>query len=248
MRTFWSLPNGLLRFAATWWRTLHEQVRPSLWSTLRMDAAVGAAALDPQQCSWTTAHTLDSRVAMRILSALCATSLLIPPTVLSAQDAHPVSLVTGVEMQAISTSRKSPRLAALLSLGTTASLATAGYLIADRNADITGTGAWIAFTGLGIGPSIGSAYAGNYGHAVRHILIGGGMLAGAFATYCPESCDDDENLVPLAFAIGYLVNLVWATATGVIDVGTHNRRLGEAALYLVPQRDGRLALGCSVGF
>jgi hypothetical protein len=86
----------------------------------------------------------------------------------------------------------------------------------------------------------GSFYAGNNGHGVRHLIIGGGTAIGtavgigiACADFDLDLCDEDDPayVVGAVFALGYVVNWVWGTIVAVNDVKAYNRAL---ALELAP--------------
>ncbi len=84
----------------------------------------------------------------------------------------------------------------------------------------------------------GSFYAGNNGHGIRHLVIGGATAVGMGASLleaCIDGfsvCDTDGTAYAIAgvFALGYLANWVWGTITAVSDANAYNRRLAGASL------------------
>ncbi len=82
----------------------------------------------------------------------------------------------------------------------------------------------------------GSFYAGNTGHGIRHLVIGGtsftGMMVG-WAIACEDwsegYCDEDSAgwYVAGGFALVYLGNWIWGTVAAVSDASAYNRRLAE---------------------
>jgi hypothetical protein len=83
----------------------------------------------------------------------------------------------------------------------------------------------------------GSFYAGNSGHGIRHLVIGGtsftGMVVG-LAIACEGGwsegyCDEDSAgwYIAGGFALVYLGNWVWGTIVAVNDASAYNRRLAE---------------------
>ena len=92
---------------------------------------------------------------------------------------------------------------------------------------------WIAF------PGVGSFYAGNSGHGVRHVAIGVLTLGGgltALALACNDGdCGDGAGVVPALGLLGVAAaNAVWSILVAVRDAEAYNRRLGTASLELTP--------------
>ena len=85
---------------------------------------------------------------------------------------------------------------------------------------LSGAGAYVGVAGLG------SFYAGNSGHGVRHLAIG--LLTAAVAvsgivTCADLDCSDTEGLLMVGGAVAYAANAVWSVFVAVADAHAHNR-------------------------
>lgn len=84
----------------------------------------------------------------------------------------------------------------------------------------------------------GSFYAGNSGHGVRHLVIGGVALSGmvASAVSMPDLCDaacTEFGVFMVSFGVLFLNELV-GTVVAVIDANHFNRDLGSVAFSVSP--------------
>lgn len=91
-------------------------------------------------------------------------------------------------------------------------------------------------------PGVGSFYAGNSGHGLRHlgIHLGSYVLIGAAAASCDYDCSSNAGMVGLG-ALALLANDVWSIFVAVNDAKAHNgaapgRVVGS--LHLSPELDG----------
>lgn len=91
-------------------------------------------------------------------------------------------------------------------------------------------------------PGVGSFYAGNGGHGIRHLglHLGSYVLIGAAVASCDYDCSGSGGLVLLG-SLALLGNDVWSIFTAVNDAKGHNgaapgRVVGS--LYLSPGFDG----------
>jgi hypothetical protein len=81
-----------------------------------------------------------------------------------------------------------------------------------------------AFVGV---PGLGSFYAGNTGHGVRHLAIGlvsGGVAVGGVAACWHMDCSDGAGLLMIGGMVAYAVNAVWSVFVGIADAHAYNRR------------------------
>ena len=118
------------------------------------------------------------------------------------------------------------------------SMEVAGTTVARKNAALAGT---LSFaSGFVLLPGMGSFYAGNSRHGVRHLSIGLGALIMflfgvdgilACGIVDPSPCTDSERaniptweVVAMAAMLTYGVNYLWSIATAVSDVHSFNRR------------------------
>ncbi len=99
----------------------------------------------------------------------------------------------------------------------------------------------------------GSFYAGNSGHGVRHLVIGGVALSGMVvsAVSMPDLCDaacTEFGVFMVSFGVFFL-NQVVGTIVAVIDANHFNRDLGSAAFSVSPTFTvvGREASGNGIG-
>jgi len=95
-----------------------------------------------------------------------------------------------------------------------------------------------ALSGL-LFPGLGSFYAGNSGHGVRHVAIAGvalvGFIVGGFDDDC-EVLGDGSGCTLLFTSFGvYVVNWGWSIVVGVSDANDYNRSLNTAGLQIAPQ-------------
>jgi hypothetical protein len=84
----------------------------------------------------------------------------------------------------------------------------------------------------------GSFYAGNSGHGVRHLVIGGVALSGmvVIGNLIPDGCDaacTEFDAFFVAFGVLFL-NQVVGTVVAVIDANHFNRDVGSAAFSVSP--------------
>lgn len=102
-----------------------------------------------------------------------------------------------------------------------------------KSALLAGVLSWFVF------PGVGSFYAGNSGHGVRHLVIGvvtlgGGLTALGLACHDGD-CSDGAGVYPALGAFGlYTANAVWSIFVAINDVEAYNRRLGTTALEVAP--------------
>lgn len=93
-----------------------------------------------------------------------------------------------------------------------------------------------ALSGL-LFPGLGSFYAGNSGHGVRHVVIAGvtvvGMIAGG--SDCELFDDNDDCTLTGISALLFIGNWVWSIVVGVNDANDYNRSLSTAGLQFSPQ-------------
>lgn len=104
-------------------------------------------------------------------------------------------------------------------------------------------------------PGLGSFYAGNSGHGVRHLAIAGvalvGVVVGAEQTGCSlEAGSSGCTLLDISLGV-YVVNWVWSIVVGVNDANDYNRSLNTAGLQVAPQlvairSDGHTTIGLQV--
>lgn len=158
---------------------------------------------------------------------------------------------TVTPLQPADTARKSPLVAALLTVGTTGVPPILGAYFVNEGPEDLGVAMYLG--SLLFGPAVGSLYAGNTGHALRHFALAGGTFVGFwwtfFGTSLPWSggCDVDsaprEGSAAIGFALGYVANWIWGLGTGITDAQRHTERINVG---FAPQRNGRFALGTSV--
>lgn len=93
-----------------------------------------------------------------------------------------------------------------------------------------------ALSGL-LFPGLGSFYAGDSPHGVRHAVIAGvtivGMIAGS--SECELFDQNDDCVVTGISALLFIGNWVWAIVVGVNDANDYNRSLSTAGLQFSPQ-------------
>lgn len=88
-------------------------------------------------------------------------------------------------------------------------------------------------------PGVGSFYAGNSGHGIRHVLIAGVGLGGLIAS--EDDCDwlfgseDDSCGLMYASFVVYAGNWIWSIVAAVNDTHEYNRSLTTAGLELAPR-------------
>jgi hypothetical protein len=81
-----------------------------------------------------------------------------------------------------------------------------------------------AFVGV---PGLGSFYAGNSGHGIRHLAIGlvsGGVAAGGVAACWHMDCSDATGMLIIGGLAAYAANAAWSIFVGVADAHAYNRR------------------------
>lgn len=91
-------------------------------------------------------------------------------------------------------------------------------------------------------PGLGSFYAGNSGHGVRHLVIAVGGYALLVAGAASDDCLYGDSCGLLYAGAGVIVvNAVWGIVTAVGDANAHNRGAGAArpgrvvgSLYVEP--------------
>jgi len=93
-----------------------------------------------------------------------------------------------------------------------------------------------ALSGL-LFPGLGSFYAGDSPHGVRHAVIAGvtivGMIAGS--SECELFDQNDDCVVSGISAIAFLGNWVWAIVVSVNDANDYNGSLNTAGLQIAPR-------------
>ncbi len=106
-------------------------------------------------------------------------------------------------------------------------------------------------------PGLGSFYAGNIGHGVRHlvaipVVIGATVVGLELADRDGGEAESAEYAVLLGGAVLLLTNGIWGIVTAVNDAQDHNRSIGLGPFDLEPsvQVNGvvRVALGASLWF
>lgn len=89
-------------------------------------------------------------------------------------------------------------------------------------------------------PGLGSFYAGNSGHGVRHGVIG--LVTGVAYYASADDCIGDifgqnESSCGLFIvsSLAFLANTIWATVVAVDDTKAYNRSLQTAGLRVAPE-------------
>jgi hypothetical protein len=95
----------------------------------------------------------------------------------------------------------------------------------------------------------GSFYAGNVTHGAIHAAVGVATASLAIASFCLESCSEEEETGFWIGFIGFGANWIAGTVVAVLDAKAYNRRHREPAVRVsvVPLRDG-FGIGARIAF
>jgi hypothetical protein len=101
-------------------------------------------------------------------------------------------------------------------------------------------------------PGVGSFYAGNSGHGIRHHAIG--LVSAAGIQAGSDNCglvfsSPDDNCTLLGISAGvFIINWIWSITSGVSDAKAYNVKVRQEGLQVKPElvairSDGQTTIG-----